>query len=111
MSPRRVLIVHLDSLLVGVVENLLGSGGEFVVASTFLESDTALIREIEHSKPDVIILDDISSLMEPSNLIASIWDIQDMRIILLNHEVSMMSVYDKNEHPISTPDQLIEAIR
>ena len=110
MNPRRILIVNVRSLLIEGVERLLKVNGEFVVNSVFSEDHAALVREIELLKPHVIIIDEITSFTEPARLIASLMNIQNIRLIVVNNRDSVMEVYDKYECAISHPAQFVEAV-
>lgn len=110
MGPKRVMIVNIQTLLVEGVESLLNAEGEFLVTNTIFSNHGALIEAIEQSRPDVIIVDEASYLMEPAQLIAALGSIKEVRLIVLNSRISQIGIYDKHEYAISNPSQLIAAI-
>lgn len=109
MLPKYILIVNIRSLLIEGVKSLLEANKEFVVASTLCSDHIALIREVEELKPDVIIIDEITSFTKPTHLIASLLGTQKIRLITVNNHNSTMKIYDKYEHSISSSDQFIAA--
>ena len=110
MSPNRILIVNIRSLLIEGVERLLKANQEFVVANTFASDPAALIFEIEELKPDIVILDDVTTFVEPAQLIASLLNTQNMRLIVVNYSDNTINIFDKRECTISNSDQFIAAI-
>jgi DNA-binding NarL/FixJ family response regulator len=110
MNPKRILIVNIRSLLIEGIESLLKANGEFVVRSTFSEDHTALIREIEQLRPHIIIVDEITTFVEPAQLIASLLNVQNVRLIVVNNYGETMEIYDRYECAISNSNQFITAI-
>lgn len=112
MGKKRVLLINVRSLLIEGVESILrseGNGG-FEVVSTLVSELPDLICEIELVKPEVIVLDEITSFVNPAELIVSLLNTGFVRLIVLNNRTSKMEIYDKSESVISNSDLLIEAI-
>jgi len=111
MNSKSILIFDTHSLLVGGVKSLLAANEQFVVASMIFTDDVALVQQIEHSKPDVIIMDDETlSLIEPEQLVEIFRSLPRLRLIVLDRQISRMDVYDKRELIISHPNHFIEAL-
>jgi DNA-binding NarL/FixJ family response regulator len=112
MYSRRVLLINVRSLLIEGVESLLRSQGnqKFEVISTLASGIPDLMREIDLLKPNVIVVDEITSFINPAELIASLLDTGYIRLIVLNSQTSKIDIYDKNESMIHGPDHLMEAI-
>ena len=110
MNPKRILIVNIRSLLIEGVEGLLIANGEIEVKSTFSDNHTALVREIEQFQPHVIFVDEITAFFQPTRLIASLLNNQNVRLIVLNNHEETMEIYDKYERVISNSNQIIDLI-
>ena len=105
------MIVSNHSLLMGAIESLLGDGGEFAVSSGDFRNQADLIAEIKQSKPDVVLIDEDVSVIQPVELIASWERTHNLRLIVLNSRINKMRVYDISECSISDTNQLIAAVR
>jgi DNA-binding NarL/FixJ family response regulator len=112
MPPKRVLIVNVRSLLMESVVGLLDSNGNgnFDVVSTLANDLPDLLQEIKDLKPGVIVIDEATVFMRPVELIISLLNIQNIRLIVLNSATSKMDIYDKTEFMISHPSHLIAAL-
>lgn len=110
MTPGRVLVVNIRSLLMEGVESLLATHGKFVVVNTFANNRSDLIREIEELKPGVIVIDAVTSFIKPADLIVSLQDVHNIRLVVLNNQTNKMDIYDKSETIISNLDHFIEAL-
>lgn len=110
MSPKRILLVNVRSLLMESVANLLDSNGNFDVVSTLADNLPDLIYELKETQPGVIVIDEMTSFMKAAPLIVSLLNTENIRVIALNSQTSKMDVYDKNEIVVSNSDQFIEAL-
>lgn len=104
-------MLNTHSLLVQGVKSFLDTMDEFEVASSLFTDDIALVQEIKQLKPDVVIMDDETiALIEPVQLLEIFRIRPNVRLIVLDNQISRMDVYDKREFMISHPDHLIEAL-
>lgn len=112
MPQKRVLIINVRSLLMESVIGLLASkgSGDLDVISTIVDSLPELINEVREVKPSIVVLDEVTSLTRPAELIASLLHVQNIRIIALNSGASRMDIYDKSNFTVSHPSQFIEAL-
>ncbi len=113
MNPKRVLIVNVQSLLLGGIESLLGANGKFALMSTTSDDPFTLVRKIAQLRPDVIILngDEIAASIDPSYLIAFLSDIQNVRLIVLNPRDNMIHIFEKQAFAISSSNELFRTIQ
>ena len=110
MNRKRILIVNIQSLLIGAAESLLKNNGDFAVINIYPKDMVTLIREIERARPDVIVMDEDTYFIEPMRLFTSLWNIPNIRLIVLNNRRILVNIYDKHERSIADPGQLINAI-
>ena len=110
MNLKRILIVNIQTLLMGGTEILLRNNGNLAVVSIYPEDLPTLILEIEHRQPDVIIMDEATYFVEPVHLLASLSNIPNVRLIILNNREVLVSIYEKYERAISHPSQLMDVI-
>lgn len=113
MHPKRVLIVNVQSLLLGGIESLLGANGKFTLMSISSDDPAALVRKISQLKPEVIILngDEITTSIDPCCLMATLSDIQNVRLIVLNTRDNTIHLYEKQAFAISSSNELFTAIQ
>ena len=111
-STKRILLVNVRSLLLEGVEGLLESNGngKLEVISTLANNLADLIGEVEQLKPSVIVIDEVTSFINAADLIASLLNVQNMRLIVLSSETSKMEIYDRSESIISNLDHFIDAL-
>lgn len=113
MATRRILAInHVRSLLMDGVENILSAieNNKFELVSSPANNLGDLIQEIEQLRPNIIIMEEVSSFFKPVDLITSVLGNQNIRLIVLNSRYSKMDIYDKSECFISKPDHFIEAL-
>ena len=111
MNSKCILMFNTHSLLVGGVKRLLDTMDDFEVRSTLFTDEIALAREIEQTKPEIVIMDDETiSLIEPGRLLELFRIVPNLRLIVLDRQISRMDVYDKRELIISHPNHFIEAL-
>lgn len=112
MRPRRILIVNIHSLLIEGVESILNSqgNGRFEVISTYASDISNLLQDVNQREPSVIVVDEVTSFIEPAKLIMSVMTRRFVRLIVLNSQTSTMDIYDKRVSRISGPEHLMEAL-
>ncbi|GEM_PF-3041446 len=113
MNPKRVLIVNVESLLLGGVESLLGAKGKFILMNTSSDDPFTLLRNISQLKPDVIIIneDEAVASLDPTYLITSLSELQNMRLIVLNTRDNNIHIYEKQAFAISNSQELFMTIQ
>ncbi len=111
MDTKRVLIVNIQTVLIVAVESLLKNSGNFAVINSYPEDIFALICEIEQTRPDVVVMDEGTYFANPMNLFISLWEIPNIRLIVLNNRRNFIDVFDKQEFAIANPNQLIDVIQ
>jgi len=86
MTTNLVLIVNTGSLLIDELEGFLKSSfsDEYEVVSTLVHKRTELVREIDRIKPSVLIIEDITPMVTPPELITALRKDQNIRVIILN---------------------------
>ena len=110
MNLKRILIVNIQSLLIGGTESLLRNNENFAVVSVHPKDLDSLILEIEQLQPDVIIMDEATYIVEPVHLLASLLKVPKVRLIVLNNREELVSIYEKHECAISHPSHLMDVI-
>lgn len=111
MGPKRILIVNIESLLIGVAESLLQNNGNFAVVNIYPKDLGSLLRSVERVNPDVILMDEDTYFMEPLRLLSSLRRIPNIRVIVLSNRKMFVTIYDMYECTISNPSQLVDAIQ
>lgn len=111
MDRMRILIVNPRSLLMDGVESLLGTSGHFEVVSTAASNLAELSRDIKHSRPNIVIIDEAFTYIKPAHLITNLPDTAKMRLIVINSRTSRVDIYDKSEFSAPSLDHFMDAIR
>jgi hypothetical protein len=112
MHAKRILIVNnMASLLMDGVNGLLElHGTNFDVLRSHVLNLPDLIQQVEKRNPDVIILEEPSSLLQPVDLFAFFLRIRNIRLIIINLQTSKIDIYDRSEREISRLDHFFEAV-
>ncbi len=110
MSSKRVLVVNIQSLLIGGTETLLKDDGNFSVVSSNSRDLATLVDEIERFVPDVIIMDKDTYFVQPEHLFVALCGIRNIRLIVLNNQTTVVNIFEKHEKIIAQPSQLVDVI-
>ena len=111
MDRMRILVVNTHSLLMDGVESILGAHGHFEVFSTPAVNIADLNRDIKHSKPNIVIIDEAMTFIKPAHLITSLPVTTKIRLIVINSRTSRVDIYERSEFSVPTLDHFLEAIR
>ncbi len=90
-----VLIVHNRSLLSAGIESLLMCEANLDVFGVFPNNEASLLRAIGRYQPDVIILDKSSRITNSIRLLTLLEEYPRMRIVEVNPENNLISLYGK----------------
>ena len=98
---------------------LIGAGiYSFLAGETDLEvagispSDQAeLIHEIRRLRPDIVVLDEDSRLVDPTNLLAWLEGYPKLRLVVINANDNRVSIYDKQQVLTRQASDLLDIIR
>lgn len=112
-ATRRVLIVNVRSLLMDTVSALLDSNGNgnIHLTGTPAANLSELLQHIRQIQPSVIVLDETTSFVSPTDLMLALKNPQNIRILALNSENNQMDIYDRTGVCVLHPNQFIEATR
>jgi hypothetical protein len=107
---KRVLVVHNNLLLVAGVESLLLRQLDLVVKGTPFISKKALIQEINHFHPHVILLDYSLQISEIIFCIFSMPGFQDIRVMAVNIENNYVHIFDKYQIEVRQGKDFLNAL-
>lgn len=110
MNLKRVLVVNIQSLLIDGMASLLMTDGNFMIVRSTARDLETLVQEIEHYKPDVIIMDEDTYFVEPAGLLAALWKMPRIRLFVLDIQRNPVRVFEKYEREITHPSQLMDLI-
>ncbi len=111
MPAKCVLIVNPASVLTAGLELLLHQQRDFKVVSSNPENEEKLIEEIGRHRPDIVLLDDSQSLVEPLHLIASLKDCPNLRVIVVNLKDNRLLIFNRQEFEVACANDLVDAVR
>jgi len=101
-----------QSLLMEGVESLLSANGKdmFEVISTTTTNITELVQEVDQLKPNIIIMEERPSLVNPADLFTALTDTGNIRLVVVNLNNNNLDIYHKSECTVSNPDHFIETL-
>ena len=108
---RRVLIVENQTLLGAGVHSLVGDETGLEVRGISPHDHTELIRDIESFQPDIVILNKVSQLMAPLNLLAALENHTQLQLIVVSADDNRVCIYDKRQLLVKRAADLVDIIR
>lgn len=108
---QRVLIVENQSLLGAGIEKLLASEPNLHVMGIAPVHEAALLDEINRYQPDVIILDVITRLTNPTKLLAQLQHYPQLKLIIVNGNDNLLQIHHKQQTLITQAADLVTIIQ
>jgi len=96
-NVRRILIVENQTLLGAGVHRLLRDETGLEVRGTSPLDQTELIQDIRRFQPDIVIMDKVSHLITPLNLLAALENHSQLQVIVVSADDNQVCVYDKRQ--------------
>ena len=108
---RRVLIVENQTLLGAGVHNLVGDETGLEVRGVSPHDHTELIRDIQRFQPDIVILNKVSQLIAPLNLLAALENHTQLQLIVVSADDNRVCIYAKRQLLVKRAADFIDIIR
>ncbi len=111
MEKRCFLVGKRDSLFKQLVASLLIdlTDGFVLYENKALEMEN-LLREIDHVRPDMILLEDMSPYSEGSLLSRLLFKTSDIPLIVISEDSNVMHVVRRESRLLSSSSDLIKTI-
>lgn len=107
----QVLILESELLMGAGLKNLLAGHVNLTLSGISPNSPVELLAYIHQYQPDVIILDTISSLMNPGQLLAALDAYPKfLRLLEVSANDNQVCVYDKRQIRLSESRNLLELV-
>lgn len=110
MVTKRVLLIESGHFIGGVIHNLFEQNDKLTVIEAQPQSSTAMIHDIEHHHPDVIVIDDTLNLDCVNDLFAYLRKNNQYRIIIVNTNANQIDIYQKQQVSVRQSADLFEVI-
>ena len=94
---RRVLIVENQTLLGAGVHSLLGDETGLEIRGISPHDQTELIQDVRCFQPDIVIMDKVSHLIAPLNLMAALENHSQLQVIVVSADDNQVCIYDKRQ--------------
>jgi DNA-binding NarL/FixJ family response regulator len=107
---RRVLIVENQTLLGAGVHSLVGDETSLEVRGVSPHDPTELIRDIQSFQPDIVIVNKISGLIAPLNLLAALENHANLQVIVVSADDNRVCIYDKRQLLVKRAADFIDII-
>ncbi|MCP5101421.1 MAG: hypothetical protein GY943_38230 [Chloroflexi bacterium] len=111
MKLNRILIVENNLLMGAVIEELLSQDKDLELYSIVPENETNLVAKVWQLCPDVIILNEDSELIEPINLLTSLINYPQIRLVVVSLYHDRVLVYDQQKTSLKQHYDLTAVIR
>ena len=108
---QRVLIVQNGPLLCAGIQRLLAGELGLEVLSSSPQDRVELTQEVRRTQPDVVVLDEVSHLVDPASLLALLNTDSTLRVVVVSANDNLVRIYDKEQVLITQATDLINIIR
>ncbi len=108
---QRVLVVENESLLGAGIESLLTRETDLDLVGIASGNEADLIKIIEHSQPQVIILDEATYMTNSIRLLDLFRNYSELRLVLVNANDNLVHIYEKRKLLVSQAADLADIVR
>jgi DNA-binding NarL/FixJ family response regulator len=104
-------VVQNQILMGAGVQNLLGGEADLEVVGISPCDQVELAGEIRRLRPDSVILDRDSQWLNPTQLLATLQDCPELRLVVVSAVDNLVCIYDKRQLLTSRARDLVGIIR
>jgi DNA-binding NarL/FixJ family response regulator len=108
---RRVLIVENQMLLGAGVHSLLGDETDLKIRGISPHDQNELIQDIGRFQPDIVIMDKVSQLIAPLNLLTALENHSQLQVIVVSADDNQVCIYDKRRLLVKQASDFLDMIR
>jgi DNA-binding NarL/FixJ family response regulator len=108
---RRVLIVENQTLLGAGVHSLLGDETGLDIRGISPHDQSELMQDIRCFQPDIVIMDKVSHLIAPLNLLAALENHAQLQVIVVSADDNQVCIYDKRQLLVKRTTDFLDMIR
>jgi DNA-binding NarL/FixJ family response regulator len=110
-NVRRVLIVENQTLLGAGVHSLLGDETDLDIRGISPHDQTELMQDVRRFQPDIVIMDKVSHLIAPLNLLAALENHSQLQVIVVSADDNQVCIYDKRQLLVKRTTDFLDVIR
>lgn len=108
---QRVLIVEHQLLLGAGVQSLLTGEADLDVIGISPADQLELVQEIRRFRPDVVVLDEVTYLANPTKLLVFLKNHPKLRVVVVSANDNLVCIYNKQQVLVTRATDLINIIR
>jgi len=107
---QRVLILSNADMLVEGIKRSLADEPGVIISVAAPEDEIMMLEELNHHRPDVIILDAAAQISSPGRMLVLLKDYAQIRLVRVSSKDSLVKVYDNKKFVLKQLSDFVASV-